>query len=272
MISVTLNNGVEMPMLGLGVYKTVDKNEMQEAVNAALDAGYRSFDTAQLYQNEDLLGEAIKNTGIGRKEVFITSKIDVKNSGYQNTLDSFEESLKKLQTDYLDLLLLHWPGQKKERLQENWKALEELYQAKKVRAIGACNLNKKHFDWIMETATIVPAVNQIERHPLMNRKEIENWCKESSVHLEAWAPLIRGNMDLPELVMLSKKYGKTPAQIILRWDIQDGYIVIPKSVHRERIFENADIFDFELSEEDMALLNSMNIGKAVGPDLETFDY
>lgn len=272
MFDVSLNNGLQMPVLGLGVYLTKDFSEMQTAVDSALEAGYRSFDTAQMYQNEQLLGAALQNAGIPREELFLTSKLDLGNMEPQKALDSFQESLEKLQTDYLDLFLIHWPGQKKMRLQEVWRVMEDLYKKNRVRAIGVCNCTPRHLEWILENAEIPPAVNQIERHPLLNHQELFSWCAQKEIRLEAWAPLIRGNFDLPALAPMAKKYGKTPAQVILRWDIQSGYIVIPKSVHRTRIFENADIFDFALEKQDMDTIDGMDTGHTTGWDLDTFDF
>lgn len=272
MYNVTLNNGVKMPIFGLGVYKTLDMEEMQHAVDWALKAGYRSFDTAQMYKNEHMLGEALEKSGVAREEIFLTSKVDLGNTGYEKTRASFAESLKKLRTDYLDLFLVHWPGQQKERLQETWKAMEELCAEGKIRAIGVCNCKPRHIGWLTENGGTLPAVNQIERHPLFNQRELVEWCQKQNIYVEAWAPLARGNILLPEIQALAEKYKKTPAQIVLRWDIQSDCIAIPKSVHENRIFENVDIFDFELAEEDMKLLGGLDAGKTTGWDLETFDY
>ena len=268
--TVNLNNGIEMPVLGLGLYKTLNLNEMQFSINYALEAGYRSFDTAQMYENEDLLGQALNKSGISREEIFITTKVDIHNMGYELTVKSFEDSLSRLQTDYIDLFLIHWPGQQKERLLDTWRGLEDLYKAKKVRSIGVCNCLPKHLKWIEELGEIMPAVNQIERHPLLNQNGVYDNFKD--IKLEAWGPLIRGNFDLPELKHLSIKYSKTPAQIILRWDVQSGYIIIPKSANRERINENANIFDFNLDEEDMLLLDSLNNGLRTSKDPDTYDF
>lgn len=270
--SFTLNNGVSFPALGLGVYKTTDKKEMRIAVEAALEAGYRSFDTAQMYENEDLLGKALKASKFPRKELFLTSKVDVSNMGYARTLKSFQKSLDKLKTDYLDLFLIHWPGQQEDRCVETWRALEELYQQKMVRAIGVSNFLEKHIEWVLKAGAIVPAVNQIERHPLNRQKALHEWCEERGIQGEAWSPLLRGKMDFPEILALAKKYEKTPAQVILRWHIQSGFAVIPKSVRRERIFENADIFDFELNASDMASIDALDSGYHISRDPGTFDF
>ena len=270
--TLKLNNGIEIPVLGLGVYLTTDYNEMFNAVKWAIEAGYRSFDTAQMYGNEDLLGKAIRELKINRNEIFLTSKVNLQNMGYEKTLRSFDETLAKLQTDYLDMFLVHWPGQQKERLIQTYSAMEKLYSEGRIRAIGVCNCEAKHIEWILESCKTVPVINQVERHPLLNEAKLGKWCFEKNIKMEAWAPLMRGNLDLPQIKQLAEKYGKTPAQIILRWDIQSGYIVIPKSVHKERIFENADIFSFELEKEDMAILDSMDTGFRTSYDPETFDF
>lgn len=272
MFNVKLNNQLEMPILGMGVYLVKDLAQMQSMVDNAIVAGYRSFDTAQMYKNEELLGEALARADIERKDLFLTTKIDLPNMSYDKVFSSFEESLHKLQTDYVDLLLVHWPGQNKQRLQEVWQALEKLYADKKVNAIGVCNCLEKHLEWILEIAKIVPAVNQLEHHPLFNRRELGKFCFKHQIQPEAWAPLIRGKMDLPEIKQLAKKYNKTTAQIILRWNVQSNWIVIPKSVNPKRIKENIDVFDFELSQEDMKKINSLNTNYTTGWDLATFDF
>ena len=272
MYDLELNNGVKMPVLGLGIYKMTDEGEMKDAVQHALAAGYRSFDTAQMYGNEGMLGNVLEKTDISRENLFLTSKVDTGNMGYEKTRDSFTQSLEDLKADYLDLFLVHWPGQKKQRLLDTWSAMEELYFQGKIRAIGVCNCQIRHLEWILENSRVTPAVNQVERNPLMNDEELFLWCREKGIQMEAWRPLLKGNVDLPEISELAGKYGKTPAQILLRWEIQSGYIVIPKSVHQERIFENADIFDFELDETDMSQLSSMNTGKHSSHDPESYDF
>lgn len=269
---VTLNNGVKMPVLGLGVYKTTDTAEMKNAVLSALETDYRSFDTAQMYGNEDILGEALYSSTIPRKDLFITTKISTSNMSRDLALSSFAQSLDKLKTDYVDLVLIHWCGQNKERLLEVWGALEELYKEGKTRAIGLSNGTIKHINWILEANMTVPAVNQVEHHPLMNDASLFDFCKLHNIQLEAWGPLIRGNFDIPQIVALSEKYKKSPAQIILRWVIQGGYVTIPKSSNKNRIGQNADIFDFSLDENDMDIINSLNINHRTAADPETFDF
>ncbi|MFR4990473.1 aldo/keto reductase [Anaerotruncus colihominis] len=269
---VSLYNGIEMPLVGLGVFKTNDQKEMDNAVRYAFEAGYRSFDTAQMYQNEHILGESLRRSGIARSDVFLTSKLDNPNQGYDKALLSFEESLRKLKTDYLDLFLIHWPGQKRSRLIESWRALERLHKEGRIRAIGVSNCMKRHLQWMAEDCDVMPAVNQIERHPLLNQNGLAQWCTQRGIQVEAWGPLVRGSFDFPQIREMAARYGKTPAQIILRWNVQSGYAVIPKSVHRDRIFENIDLFDFALDEADMRAIDAMDTGGRTSFDPETFDF
>lgn len=268
---IKLNGGVRMPLLGLGVYKTTRKDEMDLAVEAALEAGYRSFDTAQMYRNEALLGSALQKSGVERERVFLTSKVDNINQGYHSTLRSFELSLNRLKTNYLDLFLIHWPGQKKERCLDTWQAMIDLLNRRRARAIGVCNCLPGHLGWLEESG-VRPAVNQIERNPLNKQDQVVAYCREKGIALEAWAPLIRGNLSAPAILETAEKYGKTPAQVVLRWNVQNQIIVIPKSVHKERIEENAEIFDFVLTEEEMERLDNMDQGRHTSYDLSTFDF
>ena len=246
---------------------------MYNAVKWAVDSGYRKFDTAQFYDNERELGEAIRKTGIDREKVFITTKIWNTNQGYKSTRESFEESLKKLNMDYVDLLLIHWPGQKKERYLDTWRALENIYQIKKARAIGVSNFEIKHLNDIFANCVIAPVINQIERHPNLNRKELIEFCKSHNMNIEAWSPLARGKLiDNKTLESIAEKYNKTVAQIILRWNIENKIVVIPKSITKERIEENIDIFDFSLEEEDIKKIDSMNNNKRTGFDPMEFDF
>lgn len=265
-----LNNGVKMPWLGLGVFKTQDGEEVINAVKDAVAAGYRSIDTAAVYQNEKGVGQAIRECGIPRQELFITTKVWNSDQGYEATLQAFENSRKKLGLDYLDLYLVHWVVEGKYR--ETWKALIHLYQEGAVKAIGVSNHQIAHIKQIIEDTGVVPAVNQVECHPLLTQKELLKYCQQQGIQFEAWSPLIRGNLDNQILLNLADKYGKTPAQIVLRWDIQNKIVTIPKSVHKERIIENSQIFDFELNPEDMQEIDSMNENKRLGPDPDNVNF
>lgn len=268
-----LNNGVKIPQLGLGVYEISEYKIMNDVIKKSLDVGYRLFDTAQRYHNEDMLGKAIEETKIDRDNIFITSKVDTWNMGYDNTIKSFHQTLRDLRTDYLDLFLIHWPGQQKNRCLETWGALEELYSKGEIKAIGVCNCMKKHLEWFLEGCMIKPMVNQIEHHPLHYQKELIDFCKKNDIQIEAWAPLLHGKFRLDTIKTLSMKYNRTPAQIILRWNIQEGYIVIPKSIHKDRIIENSEIFDFLISDEDMEKINKMDIKKStISRNPETDDF
>jgi diketogulonate reductase-like aldo/keto reductase len=265
-----LNNGVKMPWLGLGLWKVKEADDVKRSVRAAIEAGYRSIDTAAIYGNEASVGEAIREAGIPREELFITTKVWNSDQGYETTLKAFNESMKTLQLDYLDLYLVHWPV--KEKYTETWKALVKLYQDGYVRAIGVSNFQIHHLKDILADSEIVPAVNQVEYHPLLTQKELHAFCKETGIQLEAWSPLMQGNLDLPLLSELSEKYGKSPAQIVLRWDLQNQVVAIPKSITEHRIRENAEVFDFELSAEDMERISALNQNKRFGPDPDNFDF
>lgn len=268
--SATLHNGVAMPWLGLGVWKSKEGSEVVEAVKMALSAGYRSIDTAAAYGNEVGVGQGIAASGVKRDELFVTTKVWNADQGYDTTLAAFDTSMDKLGLDVLDLYLIHWPT--KGKYKETWKALEQLYKDGRVRAIGVCNFQTHHLEDLMQDAEIVPMVNQVEYHPLLTQKPLLSFCQQHNILLEAWSPLMQGNLDLPELAKLAEKYGKTPAQIILRWDLQHGVITIPKSVRQHRIEENASIFDFELSEEDMNAIDALNENRRFGPDPDNFNF
>ncbi|MGG3890421.1 aldo/keto reductase [Metabacillus fastidiosus] len=269
--TTTLHNGVKMPWFGLGVYKVEDGQEVINSVKSAIKAGYRSIDTAAIYKNEEGVGQAVKETGIPREQFFITSKVWNSDQGYESTIAAFHESLKKLDLDYLDLYLIHWPV--KETYKETWKAMEALYKEGKVKAIGVSNFHIHHLEDLMAEAEIIPMVNQVEYHPRLTQKELLSFCQNNNIQLEAWSPLARGRFFAdPILVELSQKYEKTAAQIILRWDLQTGVVTIPKSVHEHRIIENANIFDFELSNEDIAKIDSLNQNERVGSDPDNFHF
>lgn len=264
----TLHDGIKMPWLGLGVYKTQEGEEVIHSVKSAIAAGYRSIDTASLYGNEQGVGQAIRECGVPREELFITTKVWNDDQGYESTLRAFETSRKKLGLDVLDLYLIHWPG--KDKYKETWKALIHLQKEGLVRSIGVSNFQIHHLRDIIEDSGVVPTVNQVELHPLNNQKELLQYAREHKIVLEAWSPLMHGHLDQPAIADIAKKYGKTVAQVILRWDLQNGIIVIPKSVKEHRIRENADIFDFELSAEDMAAIDELNENKRFGANPDEF--
>ncbi|MEC0254188.1 aldo/keto reductase [Paenibacillus lautus] len=258
----TLNDGVKMPWLGLGVWKTKEGEEVIQSVKSAITAGYRSIDTAAIYGNEEGVGQAIRESGVSRDELFITTKVWNDDQGYEKTLQAFETSRKKLGLDIVDLYLVHWPG--KDKYLDTWKALIHLQKEGLVRSIGVSNFQIRHLQHIIEETGVVPVVNQVELHPLLSQKELLGYARENRIVLEAWSPLMQGNLDQPVLAQIAEKYGKTTAQVILRWDIQNGVIVIPKSIKEHRIRENAGIFDFELSAEDMAAIDGLNQNKRFG--------
>lgn len=264
-----LNNGVDIPSVGYGVFKVKEGDEVYASVLEALKAGYRLIDTAAIYGNEEGVGRALKDSGIPREEIFLTTKLWNTDQGYDKALKAFEVSLEKLGTDYVDLYLVHWPG--KDKYVESYQALEKLFQEKRVRAIGVCNFHIHHLEKLLAETKIIPAINQIELHPLMNQKAIRDFCRERGIQVEAWGPLMQGKEDLaaPVIVELSEKYAKSPAQIILRWHFQNGVIAIPKSVTPSRIKENISLFDFVLSEEDMAKIDAMNIDKRLSSNPDT---
>lgn len=266
---VILNNGVQMPWLGLGVFKAKEGEEVVQAVKAAIRAGYRSIDTASAYRNEEGVGqgvrEALQENGLQREDVFITSKVWNSDQGFETTLKSFDDSLKRLGLDYLDLFLVHWPV--KGKYKETYRALEKVYAEGKVRAIGVSNFQIHHLEDLLSEAKVVPAVNQVEFHPYLTQKELLRYCTEKGIQLEAWSPLGQGHLLEHELLKgIASKYGKTVAQIILRWDVQLGVVTIPKSIREARIIENADIFDFELSAEEMQAIDGLNRNQRFGSD------
>ena len=259
---VILNNGVKMPWLGFGTYKAEDGDKVIEAVKEALRIGYRHIDTASFYGNEEGVGIAIKESRVPREEIFLVSKIWNSDHGYEKTLQAFNTSIKKLGTDYLDLYLIHWPQSLNK---ETWKALEKLYKEGRIRAIGVSNFTSKHIKDLLEYAEIIPAVNQVEFHPQLAQNELREFCKKHDIHLEAWSPLMRGQVfQIPLFQDLSKKYERTISQIVLRWDLQMGVVTIPKSTTLTRIKENTGIFDFEISKEDMNEIEKLNKGLRIG--------
>jgi diketogulonate reductase-like aldo/keto reductase len=257
--TTTLNNGVKMPWLGFGVFKVQEGEEVVQSVKTALEVGYRSIDTAAIYGNEEGVGRAIAESNVPREELFVTTKVWNGDQGYESALAAFETSMDKLGLDYLDLYLIHWPGPSKGLYVETWKALEKLYKDGRVRAIGVSNFNVNHLEDLLANCEIKPMVNQVEYHPVFNQKELQDFCKKNEIQLEAWSPLMQGNLlNDPVLVEIANKYNKSTAQVILRWDIQTGVVSIPKSIKPHRIAENADIFDFELTQEDLNQISTLN--------------
>ncbi|OPH46934.1 glyoxal reductase [Paenibacillus ferrarius] len=261
---VILNNGVHMPWLGLGVYKTKEGQEVIHSVKTALELGYRSIDTAAIYRNEEGVGQGLRESGVPRDDIFVTTKVWNADQGYESTLQAFDASRQRLGLETIDLYLVHWAVTATYR--ETWKALVHLQKEGFVRAIGVSNFQIHHLQQIIEDTGVIPAVNQVEYHPQLAQKELLAYTREHGIQLEAWSPLMQGKLDVPVLQQLADKYGKSPAQIVLRWDIQHGVVTIPKSVTEHRIRENAAIFDFELSAEDVALIDSLNENKRIGPD------
>ncbi len=267
MKTVKFNNSIEMPIIGFGTYKITDKKEMKDSLTNAINAGYRKIDTAQVYENEQIIGEVIKEINIERKELFITTKIWNTKQGYNSTRESFEESLKKLDMEYVDLLLIHWPGQDNERCIETWRALEHIYQSKKARAIGLSNFEIPHLKNIFAHCSIAPVLNQIEIHPLLNQKELIKYCKEHHIVAEAWSPIARNKLADNEILnKIAKKYNKTVNQIILRWHLENDVVSIPKSTKKERIEENINIFDFNLEKDELSAIDSINKNERIGPN------
>lgn len=269
--AASLHNGVKMPWLGLGVLRVQDGQEVENAVRWALETGYRHIDTATVYGNEAGVGRAIKRSGLAREEIFVTTKVWNTDQGYDSTLAAFEASLDRLQMEYADLYLVHWPVA--ETFKETWRALETIYDSGRARAIGVSNFLVHHLENLLEEARIVPMVNQVEFHPYLQQPPLQEFCRDHQIQLEAWRPLMKGRvLELPELVALGKKYGKNPVQINLRWMIQRGVVAIPKSVHKDRIQSNADIYDFQLEAEDLALIDRLDRNERLGADPDNFNF
>jgi diketogulonate reductase-like aldo/keto reductase len=268
--TITLHNGVKMPVIGFGTYKIPDGKQVEESVAFALSTGYRSIDTAVIYKNETGVGKAIKNSGLSREDIFLATKIWNADQGYESTFAAFEKSKELLNTDYIDLYLIHWPVG--EKYVETWKAFEELYQRGAVKAIGVCNFKIHHLEELLKNCKVKPMINQVELHPYLNQKELRDFCFKNNIYVEAWSPLMRGSVLNDEnIVMLSKKYNKTPAQIILRWHIQNDVLIIPKSVNPTRMKENINVFDFKISQDDMKIIDNLNKDLRIGPDPDNYE-
>ncbi|MDX5424892.1 MAG: aldo/keto reductase [Exiguobacterium sp.] len=264
----TLNNDVKMPMLGLGVYKVEDGAVTVDTVKAALEADYRLIDTAAIYQNEESVGQALREAGISREDVFVTTKLWNEFHGFDEALQAFQDSLDRLGLEYVDLFLIHWPMPRFGKFVETYKALEQLYEEGRVRAIGVSNFEVEHLEQIIQSCSIVPAVNQVEIHPYLSQKELIAFCKRYDIQIQAWSPLMKGREALEDdtIVEIANRHGKSPAQVILRWHLQNGVAVIPKSVTPSRIKENIQVFDFTLTKEEMAAIDALNRDERTGSD------
>ncbi|GAA0644858.1 aldo/keto reductase [Kutzneria viridogrisea] len=270
--TVKLTNGVEMPQLGFGVFQVPDE-ETTAAVGAALEAGYRSIDTAAIYGNEAGVGAAIARSGLAREDLFITTKLWNSAQGYDSTLRAFDESMAKLGLEQLDLYLIHWPTPARELYLDTWRAFEKLYADGRVRAIGVSNFQPAHLRRVLEEGSVVPVLNQIELHPLLQQAELRAFHAEHGIATEAWSPLAQGGELLadPTIAAIAQRLGRTPAQVILRWHLQLGNVVIPKSVTPSRIRENFAVADFSLTEQDLTALSTLDKGHRTGPNPDEFN-
>ncbi|MEU6530332.1 aldo/keto reductase [Streptomyces sp. NPDC046928] len=269
---IILNNGVEMPQLGFGVWQVPD-DEAERAVAAALEAGYRSIDTAAIYGNETGTGKAVAASGVPREDVFVTTKVWNSDHGYDATLRAFDASLEKLGLEYVDLYLIHWPTPARGTYVDTYKAFEKLLADQRVRAIGVSNFLPEHLERLIEETSVVPAVNQIELHPHLQQHAAREFHAEQGIATEAWSPLGSGKglLEVPAIVAIAQKHGRTPAQVVLRWHLQLGNVVIPKSVTPSRIKENIEVFDFSLDDEDLAAISALNEDRRLGPDPAEFN-
>lgn len=268
--SVTLNNGVDIPQVGFGVF-LVPEAETKAAVASALDAGYRHIDTAKIYENESAVGAAIAESGIARDELFVTTKLWNSDQGYDAALDGFDASLKRLGLDYLDLYLIHWPMPAQDTYVDTWKAFERLYTDGRVRSVGVSNFQPPHLERLLDETELVPAINQVELHPWLQQKELRAFHAEHGIVTEAWSPISRGEkLSDPTIGSIADKHAVSPVQVILRWHVDVGNVIIPKSVNPGRMAANLDLFDIQLDEDDHAAIGTLDDGTRVGPDPDTF--
>lgn len=260
-----LSNGVAIPRLGLGTYKAAEGFEVESQIAAALEIGYRGIDTARIYDNEDGVGRAIAASAIPREALFVATKVWNDDQGYERTLAAFDRSMERLGLDVLDLYLVHWP--QPPLMRDTWRAMEKLYASGRVRAIGVCNHLVHHLEEMRRYAGVMPMVDQVEHHPGLQQPALREWCAANDIVLQAWAPVMRGRVfDIPELVTIGASHGKSAAQVSIRWILQHDVVTIPKSVHVERLRENADVFDFELSDEEMRVIDGLDRSERMGPD------
>jgi diketogulonate reductase-like aldo/keto reductase len=266
-----LNNGTKMPWLGFGVYKIQEGQNVESSVAYVIEKGYRSIDTAAIYNNERGVGKAIRKSGLPRTDIFLTTKVWNDDQRNGTVALAFEESLRRLETDYVDLYLIHWPVNG--CYQKTWKEMEKIYQSGRARSIGVSNFQIHHLEDIMQESMVAPSVNQIEFHPLLVQPDLLRFCKRHNIFVEAWSPLMQGYIVTDQTICnLAAKYNRTPAQIVLRWDLQHEVVTIPKSTHPDRIVENSLIFDFEITDEDMALIDKLDKRRRIGPDPDNFNF
>ena len=269
--TIKMSNDVEIPALGLGVWQVEDENELITSCKAAIDAGYWHIDTATIYANEDMVGRFVAGN-VNRKEIFLTTKLW--NSDQDNVEAAFEKSLKDLQTDYVDQYLIHWPSPKYNNYVEAWKSVVAIYKSGRAKSIGVSNFHKHHIEKIVDATGFVPHINQVERHPLYQQKELEDYCRSLGMIMTAYSPLATGHLPeiAPKVQPIADKYNKTAAQVILRWHLQTGWVLIPKSVTPSRVAENANIFDFELDGKDMGIIATIDSNKRFLPDSDNMDF
>lgn len=269
--TLPIGHGIEMPRLGLGTYKSAPGEDTAESVRYALELGYRQIDTAALYANEASVADGIERAGLSRDDVFITTKLWNTEQGYKSALAALERSLYELRTDHVDLYLVHWPM--REHMEGTWRAMEEALESGKARAIGVSNFLPHHLEELLRIAHVAPAVDQVEFHPRLQQPSLQAYLAEHDIALVAWAPLMRGAVcTTPEIVTIAARLGRTPAQVTLRWILESGHVAIPKSVHADRIAENAGLFDFELTEADHEVFARLDTGTRVGPDPDTYAW
>lgn len=268
--TITLNNAVEIPQLGFGTFQ-IPPDETREATLAALETGYRHIDTAEMYGNEKEVGQAVLDSGLDRADVFVTSKLNNDAHGHDDALRAFDRTMAEIGLDYLDLFLIHWPLPGKGDFVETWKALEEIYRSGRTKAIGVSNFQPHHLRRLLENSEVVPVVNQIEAHPYLTQDDVRAFGAEHEIATEAWSPIAQGKvLDDPAINRIADRVGRTPAQVTLRWHIQRGDIIFPKSVTRKRVEENFALFDFDLSEGDIGEISALNRNERTGPDPDRF--
>jgi 2,5-diketo-D-gluconate reductase A len=270
--NIRLNNGVEIPQLGFGVFQ-IEPKDTKQATLAALEVGYRHIDTAEMYGNEKEVGEAVRESGVDRDDVFVTSKLNNGFHAYEDALGAFDGTLKDLGFDYLDLFLIHWPLPEVGDFVETWKAMEEIYRSGRVKAVGVSNFQRHHLQRLFDETQTVPAVNQIEVHPYLVQDDLRAFGAQNDIATEAWSPIARGEvLDDPTLTRIAERHRRTTAQVTLRWHLQRGDIVFPKSVNRDRMQENLDVFGFELSKDEIDEISGLDRGLRIGPDPDTFNF